>query len=1139
MPRCSEIIGSILERNGLADADGRMLCKYRCSESEYESIRAALRDIISIRDGKIPQRDILEIAAFCLFASEWWRKNYDSGHWTWSGILVSLGLDDNYNRVDLYDPIRKGLKFWKRSLLTVGGRNAYFITLACEGGLPLKIIHRDGYSYLQQYLKALLNEFRVYGTSDSSPFELASRVGSRLPKGLRQKPLFQLCGELIEQVWSLQHRIGDTPTPIEDLDRTLPLWRDSFPLVVSDEAAKALLNSLINDAVKIARIQEIKIVTVLKKAGSSYRLERKIQVPPSFDAPSLAALLQIPLHQLPYNVRLYLCQQSAPRRLLALITRRTAGDDGKYAAELPSGVSNTVLGDNALEQLWLDARSNSLTKEIRNIKGCLGLSDLPWVFSAKESDSDQWELIGEGGLKTRHPFAVVAIPATSRIVSSDDLLECLGEVPQLGRQLYRISGTVVVSDGASATSIYTKAAEEDSAQYAISGDFLSHGTFGSQVYKGFPKIVSYLENGVVLTVPEAQLQWRTRRSNDEWKSDLSSCCGPVVIRHVKRGETHFMANIDVVPKDGKITFIPGRNSREGAIEITGMAALNYGCPSNHESLQVRSSLVSGGFRFEYLSKCDPPASLDVHIRWHLGQELTLSVPYPARGVRFINRDGTVLHTDDIVHRSRMSGVRVQVMDLDPNLTFNLEVKAIQPGLKLDGIKLEEIAPGRHEIDLRQLQDGCSLLFSAVEDLDAMIRVGVMSSNYTSFPQRIYVARYDVNIQPDKNSGEVFIPEKELKALNGDASCLELRAFPLSNPDQEYEVLPETTPARWQFYKEGRATGPWLVTGWDGDWCRIRPLCWTVYDEVSPIPTDTQDRTYESVVRLVTPNERTDACDCLLEKLARDPNHPDWKKVNACLHHLTELPATTFDVISCLARHPDAAATALLKAGEDTFDEVWTGLERLPFAWYLVPLSSWMKAVKIREKNLREALAPLAESYGGNLDTVINASFKTFLNQVPIRQPGMLTVAELTQHQLFSTLIPKLTVLNMFTNTPFQSMRGVIVTPAEQDLLQMHADDFWPMCPELGEEWWPTVQEQIPKELHALWNTTMMGPGYRLSVLNAPVVAAFCVTFNIKLQKRMVFNIRKLREFDPTWFDVAYGYALGSSVGYCIRNGMEF
>jgi hypothetical protein len=37
---------------------------------------------------------------------------------------------------------------------------------------------------------------------------------------------------------------------------------------------------------------------------------------------------------------------------------------------------------------------------------------------------------------------------------------------------------------------------------------------------------------------------------------------------------------------------------------------------------------------------------------------------------------------------------------------------------------------------------------------------------------------------------------------------------------------------------------------------------------------------------------------------------------------------------------------------------------------------------------------------------------------------------------------------------------------------------------------------------------------------------------------MVFNIRKLREFDPTWFDVAYGYALASSIGYCIRNNME-
>ncbi len=1140
MPRCPEVIVSILKRHDLTDADGRMLCKYRCSDTEYENIRAELQAKIKFRGGQLPCGSTLEAAAFCLYASEWWRKNYDSGHWTWSGILISLGLDADYSRLDLYEPIRKGLKFWKRGLLTVGDRNAYFITLACEGGLPLKIIHREGYNYLQQYLKALLNEFRVYGRGEVSPIELASRIGSRLPKGLRQKPLFQLCGELIEQVWNLQHRIGDSSTPIEDLDRSQSNWRDSFPLVVSDEAAKALLNSLIKDAVKIARIQEIKIATVLKRVGTTYRLERKIQIPPSFDAPSLAAQLQIPVHQLPYNVQLYLCQQSAPRQLLALVTRRTAGDDGKYAAEIPSGTPNTLSGNSAVEHLWLDARSNNLTREIRNIKGSLGLSDLPWVFSAKDSDTEQWELIGEGGLRTRHPFAVVAIPTTSRIASSDDLCERLCDDPLLGRQLYRISGTIVVSDGTSETTISTKSAEEESAQYTISGDFLSHGTCGSSIYMGVPKIVSYLENGTVLTVPEAQLQWRTRRGSDAWKSDLSTCCGPVAIRHLSQGETHFMANIDVVPRDGKITFIPGKNSREGAIEITGMAALHYGCPSTQVDLQITSSSIASGIRFDCTTASDPPATLSVHMRWHLGQELTLSVPYPARGVRFINRDGTVLHTDDIVHMSRMSGVTVQVMDLDPNLTFSIEATALSnrlSGLKLDSLKLEQVAPGRHEIDIRQLQDGCNLLFSAVEDLDAMIKVGVVSSKFNSFPQRIYIARYDLSIDPDRDAGEVFIPEKALKTLNGDASRLEFRAFPLTNPDQEQEVLPATSHGRWMFHKEDRAHGPWLITGWDGDWSRIRPLCWTVYDDAVPAAYDPSVISFDSVVRCVAPRDRSDACDLLLGELSTDPNHNDWKKVNACLHHLTQLPATTFDVIGRLARHPDAAATALLKTEEDTFDGVWTSLERLPFAWYLVPVSSWMNAVRIKKKNLVEILAPLAESIG-SMDTVIETSFRTFLNQVPIRQPGMQTLAELVKHELFTTLIPNLPCLNMFTNTPFQSMRGFIISPAEQDLLQMHADDIWPTCPELGDEWWPTVQGQIPEELHPLWNTTMIGPEYRLSVLNAPVAAAYCATFNIKLKKRMVFNIRKLREFDPTWFDVAYGYALASSIGHCIRNDRE-
>ncbi|MFU8771801.1 MAG: STY4851/ECs_5259 family protein, partial [Anaerolineales bacterium] len=576
----SEILASILTRNDLVDADGRMLCKYRCSESEYEILQEELRETIEITQGILPQSSS---ASFCLYASEWWRKNYDSGPWSWNGILVSLGLDENYNRAELYEPIRKGLKFWKRNLLTVGVRNAYFVTLACEGGLPLKIIHREQNSYLQHYLKALLNEFRVYGNGESSSIELASRVGSRLPKGLRQKPLFQLCGELIGQVWCLQHRIGDTSTPIEDLDRTLPDWRESFPLVVTDEAAKALLNSLINDAVKIARIQEIKISTILKKVGASYQIERKIQIPPSFDTPSLADQLKVPVHQLPYNVQLYLCQQSYPRQLLALITRRTAGEDGRFAAEIATNSPNLLSGDRAANQLWLEARSNNLARELRNIKGSLGLSNLPWVFSDKEDRSDQWVLIGEGSLKTKYPFAIVAAPPDSKVKSIDGLCEHLIDDPHLGRAIYRISGAIIVTDDVGVTTISTKAAEEEHAQFSIFGEFFSHGIFGSNIYKGVPRIICYPENGLPFNVPEAQLQWKTRKGNDSWKSDLNRCFGPVTIRLVKKGETHFLANIDVVPKGGNITFKPGRNSREGAIEISGMDALRHGCVSDQSS----------------------------------------------------------------------------------------------------------------------------------------------------------------------------------------------------------------------------------------------------------------------------------------------------------------------------------------------------------------------------------------------------------------------------------------------------------------------------------------------------------------------------------------------------------------------------
>jgi hypothetical protein len=154
-------------------------------------------------------------------------------------------------------------------------------------------------------------------------------------------------------------------------------------------------------------------------------------------------------------------------------------------------------------------------------------------------------------------------------------------------------------------------------------------------------------------------------------------------------------------------------------------------------------------------------------------------------------------------------------------------------------------------------------------------------------------------------------------------------------------------------------------------------------------------------------------------------------------------------------------------------------------------------------------------------------------------PGIQSVNELIGTIFFSSLINETQYLKMVTtDTDRGLLNTMCVYGSRQDLMQIHAEDHWPSCPELNEDWWSKHRDSIPEELTKLWSFTKT-EGYRSSVFNAPVASAFSSAFNLHVPKYFVFHIRRLREFDRNWFDSVYGCVLASCIGYRIENGMSF
>ncbi len=220
----------------LKRADGRPLYAYRCTDQEFAELTELLQEELPSRPryGRWSDR---QMQAFCLWASEWWRRNHEGGPWSWDGPLLAIDcgkLRPNHRQYgELCEMVTKGLCWWNRDLLRTGHGRGFLVTIACEGGLPLKLVLKEQ-AGLRRYFRALLEEFRASASLGVAPQQMAERVRGWLPRSLRQEVVYELSGNLIGRIWELQAEVGETRTPVLDLDRQRPDWRADLPLQLDD-----------------------------------------------------------------------------------------------------------------------------------------------------------------------------------------------------------------------------------------------------------------------------------------------------------------------------------------------------------------------------------------------------------------------------------------------------------------------------------------------------------------------------------------------------------------------------------------------------------------------------------------------------------------------------------------------------------------------------------------------------------------------------------------------------------------------------------------------------------------------------------------------------------------------------------------
>jgi hypothetical protein len=1139
MPSIDQLLRSFLAARDKDAPDGRPLYAYRCDNVEFEELQTYLA--ASLPEFEWSARPIgpLTSQVFCLWAAEWWRRNHEGGPWRWEDLLSSVGAGflgtGNAGYARLCTSVGTGLHGWKRSILRTSNGRAFLVTLACEGGLPLRLVMRE-HGSLRRYFKVLLEEIRVCGAAGIPVDQIAERTSAYLPKGLRHEVVYSLCGELAAKVWQLQTVVGPTQTSVADLDGLRPGWRDDLPLRVDDAIAAALLNNLLVDASTIARRASgrIRWVRSLVRGGDGWELEGELELPGSLQAREFVAMFSPPAGDAPRRFDLCVRTGNAGTDVVALGTR------GHGPSEAPSlrleparAAARRVRGEPAAAGRTLVARDGLGQYATDQFAGASPLSELPWVFEAPAQDDAGDRMVGEGSVSVKTPSAFVALP-DGAVLSARENGEVMaaGTLREVGRSVFRVAGDAACTlpDGGSVV-IRTGDASSGEVEYRLQATELLLGRTAEPVWLGLPRLIERRGEEAPVTIPGHRLQWRPEGSPAGWGPLSHGCIGDGRIRYVDGGHVRFSARAKLLPQGCAVRFTPDSRPDRGTIEISGA----LGHQVTHVALlgEIPATLrrlpsVGDDLHLELAAAGAPPTSVTLYLEWAQGGRMSLALPFPTCESGFERPQGRRLTAGEIVPLATLSGIRATAMVPRRGAAFTLEGHymgrdAAELGASRVRLRVPvpEVAPGRFELDLGVVHSWAASRLDASADEDGCVRLEVHSDSVANVATRVLnVARHDITLMLHPDDGAVRLPaESLLRLAPHEVEVFRLEAFPLRRPDEAAVPLKRLSNVTWLLPEVPPGDGPWMIVGWQGEWCRARPCRW---DPTSRGFADEGD-TGESVGKSGPAVLASSIAD-----LAGSTGDPGWLMVDGLLEWTNHLPPVCFARLRAMARNPAVMALASLRLAEGRFERFWTEMETLPFSWRLVPRTTWEAAVATFVRTTRAEFASLGEA-------------AEFLNpEINLREQLDRGVARVTQ---------RLRCLEPVLGAARARVLGVELTARENAVLRPGLRGFLlqrrhevlqdsgvttgdlygvPQLSDIG-----ALCQRLPThpEIERLWFRRGLQPtDHRFSIANAPLIAALAALSDVQFNRRQLSELRGIRGRAPDWFDDSYDdcylFALG-------------
>ena len=1125
MIKTANILLGIQTRTGFSRKDKHQLYQYRVTVNELEQLRCVLSETIA-EHGELNSPD--DCAAFCLFGSEWFRRNYIDGVWSWETIYDGLGWQDHaIERLssNITKVVGRGLKWWGIEVIRLQLSRRFLGTIVCQGGVPIAALRREN-GALTRCLRSSLRSFER--SPDRSIRDITDENVFMLPQSLANSDFQFLLGELVRAIAKLRS-VSDEFAKSginrkQYLDQYRPKWADELPLRVEEPEALELIVSML-DASKARKFQDgqLGIVTRLDDLGNSLRLVQELEFPSLLSEEALLQQFSIRSRdELAPRMTCFLSHGGRDRAALTLCQERNTSN-----FRLSKLDRTSTLIYNNMESVRLELRVGGSEIGNSNVVGgnALPLPETPWCFS----DREPRELIATGGARTKDTSMLVAVPDGCKFeCSAASSLEWLS--PTLaGRRVAKLSGAGTVHTEDGDYRITTKTQDVAGSTFEIAGKLLWLGVEQGEIWQGMPSIyeVTIEPESSRTQVLSRSIQWRSVHSR-EWQPLSTDCIGEVRIRVVKEGVIQFARVITVLPESVSINVVPDTKAKSsGILEIRNLGAANL----DFEKLKgVDIQVESAGVlcRVSVSTDGSYPGALPCRVRFANRSQCTLNFVCPTTSMQLVDVANRLIPNNAPIPVDKLGGVRLRVIR-PSNGARRLSVME-KANWQFMGTPVATRVPGVYEFQLGTIATYASGILSQNEEPDTTVAFEVRSGDATATDCRWRVSRYSKRFERPPNDARegmentaIFTVSDELRnEILAGTESLKLDVRPMHS-------ISTSMPANsMEFSSEGLVridhtdypSGYYLlVAHLQSNGEVLRPIRFAVKrsDILKLNLADVTNQSDHFAVALNTQDtaQRKQKWKRFCSDIGDDPTHPGWAKVDEVLECSKSLglPITTFEMTAALAGNFRAVVrTAFVRAEDRWF---WSSIEELPFMWSLVPIAKWIQGAHQSIGRLRLILTE-ANIEAEEIEKCIAKQIQVFSTTVPQYARGLGTVLA----GLFETgiKIPPLVVQHLYDpktlmTRDFEKSRTI----AQHDKYDSRTS--WPnerlALTDFAMSKLKSIQGlEIKDRFQNEW-----------SIWNAPAITAIYCLYHLEASGGLVRDLKRLRGVDPEWFSVANACAM--------------